>query len=167
MFWKPFAGAFAACLIAGAIAYGTLRTSLGPAPTPAVRLNHVGISVANFDEALEFYTTKMGFRLAFTIPDAPGQPRAAYLQVSRETFVELLEATPARPPGFVHVGFEVDDMNAAAARLKQSNVKVAAPRVGRTKATVAEVEVPDGVNVELLQLGPESMQQKSIEAWIR
>ena len=113
------------------------------------------------------YTAKMGFRLAFTIPDAPGQPRAAYLQVSRETFVELLEASPARPPGFVHVGFEVDDMNAAAARLKQANVKVAAPRVGRTKATVAEVEVPDGVNVELLQFGPESMQQEAIEAWRR
>jgi hypothetical protein len=46
----------------------------------------------------------MGYRLAFTIPDASGQPRAVYLQVSRETFVELLEATPARPPGFVHVG---------------------------------------------------------------
>ena len=167
MFWKTFAAAFAACLIAGAIAYATLRTSLGTAPTPAVRLNHVGISVANFDEALDFYTAKMGFRLAFTIPDAPGQPRAAYLQVSRETFVELLEATPARPPGFVHVGFEVDDMNAAAARLKQANVKVAAPRVGRTKATVAEVEVPDGVNVELLQFGPESMQQEAIEAWRR
>ena len=167
MLWKTFAAAFAACLIAGVIAYATLRTSLGITPTPAVRLNHVGISVANFDESLDFYTKKMGFRLAFTIPDAPGQPRAAYLQVSRETFVELLEATPARPPGFVHVGFEVDDMNAAAARLKQSNVKVASPRVGRTKATVAEVEVPDGVNVELLQFGPESMQQKAIEAWIR
>ena len=167
MLWKTFAAAFAACLIAGVIAYATLRTSLGTTPTPAVRLNHVGISVANFDEALEFYTTKMGFRLAFTIPDAPGQPRAAYLQVSRETFVELLEATSARPPGFVHVGFEVEDMNTAAAQLKDATVTVAQPRVGRTKATVAEVEVPDGVNVELLQFGADSMQQKAIESWTR
>jgi hypothetical protein len=58
-------------------------------------------------------------------------------------------------------------MNGVAARLKQANVKVAQPRVGRTKATVAEVEVPDGVNVELLQFGPESMQRKAIEAWTR
>ena len=83
------------------------------------------------------------------------------------TIVELLEATPARPPGFVHVGFEVDDMNAAVGRLKQSNVKVAQPRVGRTKATVAEVDVPDGVNVELLELGPDSMQRKAIDSWGR
>jgi catechol 2,3-dioxygenase-like lactoylglutathione lyase family enzyme len=66
-----------------------------------MRLNHVGINVANFDEALDFYTKKMGYRQAFAIPDAPGQPRAVYLQVSRETFVELLEATSARPAGFI------------------------------------------------------------------
>ena len=164
MLWKVFAAAFVACLLAGVIAYATIRASLGPEPTPPVRLSHVGISVANFDEAVEFYTKKMGFRQAFSIPDAPGQPRAVYLQVSRETFVELLEATPARPPGFVHVGFEVDDMNAAAARLKQENVKVAPPRAGRTKATVAEVDVPDGVNVELLQFRPDSMQQQAIDS---
>ena len=164
---KAFAAACAACLIAGVIAYTTLRVSSAAVGTPPMRLNHVGISVANLDQAVEFYTKKMGYRQAFTIPDAPGQPRAVYLQVSRETFVELLEATPARPPGFVHVGFEVDDMNAAAARLKAADVKMAAPRVGRTKATVAEVEVPDGVSVELLELGPDSMQKKAIDSWSR
>jgi catechol 2,3-dioxygenase-like lactoylglutathione lyase family enzyme len=132
-----------------------------------MRLNHVGISVSNLQESLEFYTKKMGFREAFAVPNAEGQPRAIYVQVSRDTFVELLEATPARPPGFVHVGFEVDDMNAAAARLKAANIKVASPRAGRTRATVAEVDVPDGVNVELLQFGPESMQRKAIESWTR
>ena len=58
-------------------------------------------------------------------------------------------------------------MNAAAARLKAADVKMAAPRVGRTKATVAEVEVPDGVSVELLELGPDSMQKKAIDSWSR
>ena len=165
MLWKSFAAAFVGCLLAGVIAYATLRASLGTVVTPSVRLNHVGISVANFDEALDFYTNKMGFRQAFAIPNTPGQPRAAYLQVSRETFVELLEATPQRPPGFVHVGFEVDDMNATAARLKDAHVKVAPARVGRTKATVAEVEVPDGVNVELLQFGIDSMQKQAMDSW--
>jgi catechol 2,3-dioxygenase-like lactoylglutathione lyase family enzyme len=167
MLSKAFAAAFAACLIAGIVAYVTLRIPADAADTPPIRLNHVGISVANLDQAVDFYTKKMGYRQAFAIPDAPGQPRAVYLQVSRETFVELLEATPARPPGFVHVGFEVEDITATAQRLKGTNVKVAEPRVGRTNATVAEVEVPDGVNVELLQFGPESMQRKAIESWPR
>jgi catechol 2,3-dioxygenase-like lactoylglutathione lyase family enzyme len=163
MYWKVIA-AFVAT-VAGAIAvYATIR--LSPAQDqPSMRLNHVGISVENMDQAIEFYTKKMGYRQAFAIPNAPGQPRAVYLQVSRETFVELLEATPARPPGFVHVGFEVDDMNGVIARLKRSDVAVAQPRVGRTKATVAEVEVPDGVNVELLEFGADSMQRKAIDSW--
>ena len=58
-------------------------------------------------------------------------------------------------------------MEATSARLKKANVKLAQPRVGRTKATVAEVEVPDGVNVELLQFGPDSMQRKAIDSWPR
>ena len=163
MIWR-FIAAFVA-VTAGAVAVYQV-TRLSPAPDqPPMRLNHVGISVANMEEAIDFYTKKMGYRLAFAIPDAPGQPRAVYLQVSRETFVELLTATPARPAGFVHVGFEVDDMDGVAARLTRANVKVAQPRVGRTKATVAEVEVPDGVNVELLQFGPGSMQRKAMESW--
>jgi len=56
-------------------------------------------------------------------------------------------------------------MSAAIAKLKALNVKVAQSRVGRTKATVAEVEVPDGVNVELLEFGPDSMQRKAMEYW--
>jgi catechol 2,3-dioxygenase-like lactoylglutathione lyase family enzyme len=166
MNWKTIA-AVAAVFVAGIAVGMWARSSPAAGDTPPIRLNHVGISVANMNEALDFYTKKMGYRQAFAIPDAAGQPRAVYLQVSRETFVELLEATPQRPPGFVHVGFEVDDITAAAERLKSANVTVAPPRVGRSKATVAEVEVPDGVNVELLQFGPESMQRKAIESWAR
>ena len=162
MYWKVIAAVVAA--VAGAVAaYETTRVP--PPDRPSIRLNHVGISVANMDQAIDFYTKKMGYRLAFAIPNAPGQPRAVYLQVNRETFVELLEATPQRPPGFVHVGFEVDDISATSARLKNANVKVAQPRVGRTKATVAEVEVPDGVNVELLQFGPDSQQRHAMDSW--
>src|SRR4026209_2809571 len=136
MNWRVLAALGVALCVGAISAYLAFRLS-SPGPTTGqMRLKHGGINVANFDEALDFYTKKMGYRRAFAIPDAPGQPRAVYLQVSRETFVELLEATPARPPGFVHVGFEVDDMNAHAARLKAANVNMASSRVGRTKATV-------------------------------
>lgn len=58
-------------------------------------------------------------------------------------------------------------MNGVSARLKRANVKVARPRVRRAKATVAEVQVLDGVNVEVLQFGPDSMQRKAIDSWGR
>jgi len=61
-------------------------------------VNHVAISVANFDEAFAFYTQKMGFREAFTVRDDKGQPLLAYVQASRNTFVELQPANANRPP---------------------------------------------------------------------
>ena len=164
MNWKALAF-FGVLVVAGITSYAIRRLAPAEPTRSASQLNHVGISVSNFDEALEFYVNRMGYKQAFAIPDAAGQPRAVYLQVSRDTFVELLEATPDRPAGSVHVGVEVDDMNAAIGRLKGHGVKVDGPRVGRSKATVAQVDVPDKVSVELLEFGSESLQQKAIDSW--
>jgi len=59
-------------------------------------VNHVGIYVENFDQAMAFYTQKMGFQEAFTVRDDKGQPVLAYLQASANTFVELQPAGPNR-----------------------------------------------------------------------
>ena len=48
-------------------------------------VNHVGMAVDNFDEALAFYTQKMGFREAFVVKDPAGKPTLAYVQVNRNT----------------------------------------------------------------------------------
>jgi hypothetical protein len=61
-------------------------------------LNHVAIAVENFDAAFAFYTQKMGFREAFTVRDANGRPNLAYVQVSRNTFIELQQANANRHP---------------------------------------------------------------------
>ena len=60
---------------------------------PGLRLNHVGIYVKDFDESMRFYTQVMGFREAFTIKDKDGKPTLAYLQITRDTFLELAPAT--------------------------------------------------------------------------
>ena len=52
-------------------------------------MNHVAIAVENFDEAYKFYTEKMGFRDGFTVKNDQGQPTLSYIQVSRDTFIEL------------------------------------------------------------------------------
>lgn len=62
---------------------------------PALRLNHVGIYVKDFDESMRFYTQTMGFHEAFTIKDPNGKPVLAYLQITRDTFLEL---APNRRP---------------------------------------------------------------------
>src|ERR1044071_2150020 len=94
-------------------------------------VNHVAVSVANFDESLAFYTEKMGFREAFVLRDDKGQPRLAYVQASKNKFVELGPANATRPAGLNHYGLHVEDLKATVATLKQRGVKVEEPRAGQ------------------------------------
>ena len=128
-------------------------------------LNHVGISVENFDDAFTFYTQKMGFREAFTVRDEKGQPVLAYVQVSSNTFVELQPANATRPPGLSHFGLHVEDLRATVAALKGRGVTVEDPRVGRQDSSVANATGPGGVRIELFEFGPESLQRKAIASW--
>src|SRR5438093_10265720 len=90
-------------------------------------VNHVGMAVENFDEAMTFYTQKMGFREAFTVRDANGQPTLAYVQVNRNTFIELQQANANRRPGLNHFGLHVENLRATVATLKQRGVTVEDP----------------------------------------
>ena len=128
-------------------------------------MNHVGISVERFDEALAFYTEKMGFREAFTVRDDKGQPTLSYVQVSRDTFVELQPANANRPPGLTHFGLHVQDLRATAAALKQRGVTIEEPRVTRDDSIVANATGPGGIRIEIFQFGPESLQGKAISSW--
>ena len=128
-------------------------------------VNHVGINVENFDEAMAFYTQKMGFREAFTVRDDKGQPTLAYVQASPNTFVELQPAGANRAPGISHVGLHVEDIRATIVSLKQRGVTVEEPRVSSTKSMIANVTGPGGVRIELSELGPESLQRKAMDSW--
>jgi len=128
-------------------------------------VNHVGIFVERFDEALAFYTQKMGFREAFVVRDDKGQPALAYVQVSRDTFIELQPATGGRRPGLDHVGVHVENIRASLATLKQRGVTVEEPRAGRTKSTIANATATDGVRIEFSELGPESLQRLAMNSW--
>jgi catechol 2,3-dioxygenase-like lactoylglutathione lyase family enzyme len=128
-------------------------------------LNHVGLSVADFDAAFDFYTRKMGFREAFTVRDDKGQPTLAYVQVSRDTFVELQPSTATRPPGLTHFGLHVENLQGAVAMLKQRGVTVEDPRPGRQDSSVANATGPGGVRIELFEFGPGSLQGKAIATW--
>lgn len=128
-------------------------------------VNHVGIYVENFDQALAFYTQKMGFQEAFTVRNDKGEPVLAYVQVSRNTFVELQPAGPNRTPGISHVGLHVDDIRATINTLKERGVTVEEARASSTKSLIANVSVPGGVRIELSELPPESLQRKAMDNW--
>jgi catechol 2,3-dioxygenase-like lactoylglutathione lyase family enzyme len=132
---------------------------------PGLRLNHVGIYAKDFDESMRFYTQTMGFREAFTIKDKDGKPTLAYLQITRDTFLELAPATAERPVGLSHIGFWPEDLNATVAALRQRGIKVDDPRTGSTKTSITNVIDPNGVRLELLNFLPDSLPRKAMDSW--
>ena len=128
-------------------------------------VNHVALAVENFDEAFAFYTQKMGFREAFTVRDANGRPTLAYVQVSRNTFIELQQANANRQPGLNHFGLHVENLRATVATLKQRGVTVEEPRVRPDDSSVANATDPNGIRIEMFEFGPQSPQGKAIASW--
>src|SRR5918996_6441406 len=82
-----------------------------------VGLNHVAVSVADYKGATDFYAKQMGFREAFSFTEADGSPYLTYFQINRDTFVEVMQATPARPAGCPHFGLEVEHLDSVLAQL--------------------------------------------------
>jgi len=128
-------------------------------------VNHVGISVESMDEAIAYYTKMFGFGEAAVLRDDAGQPTLAFIQVSRNTFIELGRASDARPVGLTHFGMEVDDLEAATAELRRRGVEIEDPRVGRTISFITSTTDATGVRMELSEIGPDSMLGMAIARW--
>jgi len=125
-------------------------------------LNHVGINVPNVDEAVTYYTQKMGYREAFRANDANGKPRLVYMYISRNTFLEIQPATAQAPAGFTHYGLVVDNAAASVDAFRKRGVTVTDVRKSDTRVNLANITDPYMGRVELVELTPDSMHARAI-----
>jgi catechol 2,3-dioxygenase-like lactoylglutathione lyase family enzyme len=130
-----------------------------------VMMNHVGINVPNIDEAVTYYTEKMGYKEAFRVFDDKKQPRLVYLQISKNTFLELNPANAQRPAGFTHYGLHVENVADAVAMFRKRGLTVSETNVSDTKAVLANITDPYMGRIELAELTPESLHYKAIQSW--
>ena len=142
-----------------------------------LRLNLVGIAVSDYPKSQAFYERVMGFPVAFKFSSQDGLRTNTFFQMSRDTFLEMQQATADVPAGITHVHFEVDDLTATLARLRQAGLPPA-PRNGRPTSAVSEagfsqnifvknanVYDRDGIRMELNELTPESLMKKAADSW--
>jgi catechol 2,3-dioxygenase-like lactoylglutathione lyase family enzyme len=151
-------------LLGSAISTGLAQ---GNRPASTNGVNHIAMSVDNFDEALAFYTQKMGFREVLKMQNDQNQPILAFVQASRDTFLELAPANVNRPVGLTHFGLLVEDINSTVGALKERGVTVTDPRSVGEQWMVANVTAPGGIRIELTQLGPQSAPMKATASWGR
>ena len=132
-----------------------------------VYINHVGVAVPSVPDALAFYTQKMGFREAFRQTSPDGKLVSAYIQVSKNTFIELQEANAQRPAGVSHFGMAVDSIEDAVKMFRAGGATASDPGAPSafSHARLAGVTDLNGVRIELAELTPDSLQRKAIDSW--
>src|SRR5262245_4016312 len=128
------------------------------------RLDHIGIAVADIDQALAFYRDALGLDI-----EAPEEVTSQGVRVrfvpTGEAALELLEATSddspiakyvgRRGPGLHHITLRVDDIGAVLTALKTRGIRLIdeIPRPGAHGSLVAFIHPSSahGVLVELAQ----------------
>ncbi len=133
------------------------------------RIDHVGVAVADLDEALDLYVNVYGLALAHRETVAEQGVDAALLDVG-ENHVELIaplgDDTPVgkflakRGPGLHHVAYLTADIESTLRMLKQSGVRMIdeTPRTGIRRSRVAFLHpsASGGVLTEIVQPTHES-----------
>jgi catechol 2,3-dioxygenase-like lactoylglutathione lyase family enzyme len=150
---------------AGLLAGGLLSQTGTAQDADARGLNHVGMVVADYPAAMEFYTKTMGFREAYTMRRPDGSPILTYLQLSRDTFVELIPAGPNQPAGQTHFGVEYGNLDAAVARIRQRGAGPGDVGLTPARARFSRLSGPGDIQLELMEFGPDSMQRKAMDGW--
>jgi len=123
-----------------------------------MRYLHTMLRVRDLDAALDFFVRKLDLREVRRRESEQGRFTLVFLASGAEGDPAEIELTynwdqpDAYPTGrfFGHLAFEVEDIYATCARLRETGVTIhRPPRDGR----MAFIKSPDGHSVELLQRG--------------
>lgn len=126
------------------------------------KIDHIGIAVANLDEAVKLYEDVLGLELHGTEVVPEQKVRVAFLPIG-DTEIELLESTSTEGPiakfietkgqGIQHIAFRVDDIEAALEKMKLKGIRLIdeKPRYGAGGAKIAFLH-PKSTNGVLIEL---------------
>lgn len=128
-----------------------------------MRYLHTMVRVADLDQALDFYCTKLGLNEVRRVSSEQGRFTLVFLAAAmdeaagHEHKAPLVELTYNWDPenytggrNFGHLAYEVDDIYSLCDRLMKAGVTInRPPRDGK----MAFVRSPDNISIELLQKG--------------
>ena len=128
-----------------------------------MRYLHTMVRVADLDRALDFYCAKLGLEEVSRFDNPAGRFTLVFLAApddslaAKEKRAPMVELTHNWDPedyqggrNFGHLAYQVDDIYATCARLKDGGVIInRPPRDGH----MAFVRSPEGISIELLQKG--------------
>lgn len=129
-----------------------------------LRVDHIAIVVPDMDIALDFWQKALGLPLAHK-EEVPAQQTAVAMMPVGDSEVELVQPTTdtsgmarymdRRGPGLHHICFEVDDLEATLAQLRETDIRLINEEpvtgAGGKKVAFVHPKSASGVLVELVQ----------------
>jgi methylmalonyl-CoA/ethylmalonyl-CoA epimerase len=130
------------------------------------RIDHVGIAVPDLDEAIRFYAEAFGVHVVHEEVNEEQGVREAMIAVGDSHIQLLAPLTPDSPigrfldrqgPGIQQIAYGVDDIDAAADRLRAAGVRMlydqAKAGTAGSRVNFAHPKDCGGVLVELVEAG--------------
>lgn len=132
------------------------------------KISHIAVIVPDLDEAMKFWVEALGLELSHVEHVEDQAVDVGFLPVG-ESDIELLKPftddsgvakfLQKKGPGIHHICFEVDDINATLANLKEKGIQLIneEPTIGSGGKKIAFVHPKGtgGVLIELYELPPE------------
>jgi methylmalonyl-CoA/ethylmalonyl-CoA epimerase len=130
-----------------------------------IRIDHVGISVANLEESVDWYVDKLGFELVRPINRNPDSTMTIAAIRRGDFTIELFEIQGAEPlpeyrkdpsadlrvHGLAHFAFAVDDARAVLRELEAKGVEITLPPRGEEGPAFFFVADNSGNTFEFIQ----------------
>lgn len=124
-------------------------------------LAHVCFTVTDLNRAVDFYSSKLGFKIAFEFRHENGERYGVYLKTGKRTFIELFQgvvAPAAAKQSYGHICLEADDVAKTVVELRAEGLDVTDAKLGMDQSWQAWLADPDGNRIELHGYTPKSWQ---------
>lgn len=122
------------------------------------RYLHTSIFVSDMAKSIAFYTEQLGLKLLRGPVHYPGNADMAFVGSDWNAYLELVYDLEDHAPyelgnRYEHLAVEVDDVSATIERLRAAGITVlkGPKKAPDGKRTIAFVEDPNGIPVELLE----------------
>lgn len=139
--------------------------------TGITALGHIALKVRDLDAMAHFWCDQVGLQEMERLRHDNGEAWLIYLRITDTQFLELIagaetsKAPHDGPAGVTHISLTIDDLDVEAARLQANGVALTSPiQTGEDGNRGAWIEDPEGNRIELMEMAPECIQYRAIEA---